>query len=352
MSSPQGASTEHTAVTINLNVNVDAQGKIEVFGSAPDITGEYIIAKKELPVAALYVPEVKVGGVVTVPEGGLIEFWEPSDNLGDIKCRLAGSDAAHTEVAADTYKATAKELVNGLQALLCDEFDCINAAPWSGYSNPEYTKQTDFGRVALSAYAHALFGHVDATAAITNDAAFVEGMLSLNTGFGVNEKNAIQRAGAYAKDVSAADPASWPAYAFEGSSTDANLAIRLVKAILDKAVGAGEVSSVSTPTGTLAEIVRQVLGQDPNRAINADNSERTLDRHMLLRFYENDVVYVSITLELPEVQLGASYSGPLSGANGNTDGSAVADRFKNLSGVIDGKKTYLVKITLGSGEAY
>jgi hypothetical protein len=313
------SSAPHTGVEVQLNININAKGDVEVFGEGkPDVV-EYIIAKKELPVSALY-----AAGASGAPDSGLIEFWEPSDALGDIKCRLAGSDAAHTEVPADAYKTASAAMVAGLQALLEEEFDCVNAAPFSGYvGEEEYTKQDDFGRVALAAYAHSLFGHVDATAAITNDEAFVTGMLAT-------------------RSTAATDPMTWDDAA---DGTNANLAIRLVQAILAKGVASGvySESNVNAITdinsdATLANVVRQVLGQDPNRAINADNSQRTVDKHMVLRFYEGDIIFVSITLQAPTVNIGGSYAGPLTG-------TGIAGRF-------NADKKYNVKIRLGAGTQY
>jgi hypothetical protein len=172
----------------------------------------------------------------------------------------------------------------------------------------EYYKQRDFGRVALATYAHYLFGHVDATAAITNDKAFVEGILSLSDK-GDSEYTA-ERAAAWTKDTTP-DVQSWGA---ASSGTDANLAIRLVKALVQK--GLSDTSATATPTvssvndnnlsETLASIVAQVVGQDTSRLMNYDNSQRTLDQHILLRFIAGDVIYMNIRLRAPAVNVGAT----------------------------------------------
>jgi hypothetical protein len=213
---------------------------------------------------------------------------------------------------AGAYKVAARRLAQGIEALLCDEFDCSGALPFDGYNaNEEYYKQRDFGRVALGAFAHYLFGHVDATAAITNDIAFVHNMLSVTAG-GADETagGAAARYAAWSGVVSG-DVETWN---FESSNLDANLALRLVKAIVSKGKAAGDVTATGpgalvesdvsggdTSVDSLAHIVKQVIGQDSSRANMADGSERTLDKHILLRFYAGDAIYVQIDVKKPTV---------------------------------------------------
>ena len=85
----------------------------------------------------------------------------------------------------------------------------------------------------------------------------------------------------------------------------------MVKALVAKGLDGGvpSVSSVNEPDqdilhGSLANIVKQVVGQDATRLMNVDNSQRTLDQHMLLRFYDGDVIYVNIRLKTPDVYTG------------------------------------------------
>jgi hypothetical protein len=128
------------------------------------------------------------------------------------------------------------------------------------------------------------------------------------------------------------------------SATDANLAVALTKAIVLKGAN-GAVSAVQdTPvralegaqfsTDSLANIVKQVLGQDASRAMTQDNNELSPNVHQMLRFYEGDVIYVSITLKQPGVTVSAGYANA---------GAPVA------SSVTEQK--YDVKITLGPRDA-
>jgi hypothetical protein len=287
-------------IAVNFNVEIDASGNINVFNAATPVVTNVIVAEHTLPVTALYDASGNTG---------LLELWEPSDDQGNIKVQLANVDSSASGGLNLTgkYQTSAKDLAAGLQAILCDTFDCSQASPFSNYtSNVEYYKQRDFGRVAIATYAHYLFGHVDATAAITNDKAFVEGILSLSDKG--DSEDAAERAAAWTKDTQP-NVQSWSS---ASSGTDANLAIRLVKALVQKGLSdtsssaVPTVSSVNDANTTLGHIVGQVVGQDASRLMNSDNSERTLEQHILLRFIAGDVIYMNIRLRAPSVNVGAT----------------------------------------------
>jgi hypothetical protein len=288
-------------ISVNFNVVIDASGNLEVFNAAAPVVTNVLVAEHTLPVTALYDPD---------NNKGLLELWEPENAQGDIHVQLADTDrtASGGLNFAGKYQTAAKEIAAGLEAILCDKFDCSGAAPFSSYTgNVEYYKQRDFGRVALATYAHHLFGHVDATAAITNDKAFVEAMLSTSAG-GDNETagGAAARAAAWTKST-VPNIQSWDV---SSSSSDANLALRLVKTLVAKGLDGAGVPSVSAVSAgnpdSLANIVSQVVGQDASRLMNVDNSQRTRDQHILLRFYEGDVIYLNITVTAPNVSVGAT----------------------------------------------
>jgi hypothetical protein len=291
----------HVAVEVDFNVSIDAESKVILFGDAAPVMQNVIVAEKTLPVTALFDDASSVG---------LIEIWEPSDAQGKIRCQLANNGGADGASLAGAYKVAARRLAQGIQELLCDEFDCSGATPFDEYTaNVEYYKQRDFGRVALGAFAHYLFGHVDATAAITNDVAFVQNMLSVTAG-GADESagGPAARYAAWSKVVSG-DVESWD---FASTNLDANLALRLVEAIVAKgkagaaiagAIVTSDVSGADTAAASLANIVKQVIGQDSSRANSADGSERTLDKHILLRFYAGDVIYVQVNVKKPTVEV-------------------------------------------------
>ena len=320
-------------ISVNFNVVIDASGNLEVFNAAAPVVTNVLVAEHMLPVTALYDP---------VAKKGLLELWEPIDAQGDIRVQLANTDRVTSGGLNLTgaYQVASKAIASGLEAILCDKFDCRGALPFSSYSgNVEYYKQRDFGRVALATYAHHLFGHVDATAAITNDKAFVQAMLSCSAG-GDNETaaGAAARAAAWTKST-VADVQAWDQSA---SSSDANLAIRLVKTLVGKGLdGAGvpTVSSVNAgDTASLANIVSQVVGQDASRLMNVDMSQRTRDQHILLRFYEGDVIYMNITLKSPNVNIGST--------NQLVSKAALEAMYPQNN------NNFTLKITLGSALAY
>ena len=293
-------------VKVNFNVVIDADSKVQLFGEAAPAPTNVIVAEQTLPVTALYDPE---------NSKGLLEIWEPADAQGDIKCQLANSDTSATggPVLTGAYQVAAKRLAAGLEAILCNRFDCSGAIPYNGYlANVEYYKQRDFGRVALGMMAHYLFGHVDATAAITNDKAFVQSMLSVSAGGDdESEAGAAARIAAFTKSTTA----SVEAWNYAASAADANLALRLVKAIVEKGKAGADITSptlvqsaVSAVTNTttdqtLANIVKQVIGQDSSRTQNVDGSQRTREQHLLLRFYAGDVIYINIKVKKPTVEV-------------------------------------------------
>jgi hypothetical protein len=328
-------------VTVNLRVNVDASGNLIVFGAGPDVTSNVVEAVGyQLPVNALFDATLNTTNADGITGAGLIEFWEPSSDLGNIYAKLATSADFSVDSEA-SYLRAAKVMASGLERVLVDSLDAKAAAPFTGYSDVNYTTCSDFGRLSLSAYAHYLFGHAAATAAITNDEAVMSSMLSLTPGsLSVQDgATAAQRYADWTKkamvDAGAAD--AWDA---SQSATDANLAVALTKAIvmkgLNDAVSAVQSTAQSTlegaqfSTDSLANIVKQVLGQDATRAMTQDNNELSPNVHQVLRFYEGDVIYVSITLKQPGVTVSAGYANA---------GAPVA------SSVTEQK--YDVKITLG-----
>jgi hypothetical protein len=292
-------SVPHSPIEVNFNVLIDASGNLEVFNAAKPVVANVLVAERTLPVTALY---------DEANNAGLLELWEPLDAQGDIKVQLADTNRV-SEGGLDLtakYQGASKAIAAGLEAILCDSFDCSGASPFSAYTgNVEYYKQRDFGRVALATYSHYMFGHVDATAAITNDKAFVQGMLSIAAG-GDDETagGAAARAAAFTKSTTA-NVQLWDN---ASSGTDANLALRLVKSLVGKGLdGAGvPITSLvsANDSASLANIVSQVVGQDASRLMNVDNSQRTRDQHILLRFYAGDVIYVNIKLKTPAVNVG------------------------------------------------
>jgi hypothetical protein len=307
-------------IDINFDITVDASSNIALFGGvAPDISGNIILATYQVPVRALYdASDAK----------GLIEFWEPADDLDEIKAKLADGSSVDYDFTG-AYQKYAKRFVKQVQKVLVNQFDCSLAAPYDAYTSEErYYKQRDFSRVALGAMAHDLFGHVDATAAISNDTAFMKAMLSASDdASGAIAVHTGDASGGYEErylawtkktDV-AGDVQTWSgAY----DSTDANLAQRIVKALVSKGLDAEgavvEQGIKNNSEANLAKIVAQVLNQDISRLMNQDNSERTRDVHQLLKFVAGDKLYFNIKLAKPTVNINSNASAALQTSLDNT----------------------------------
>jgi hypothetical protein len=300
-----------TPISVNFNTVIDACGNVTVFGAeaiAP--SGELVVAEYEIPVTCLYTKNASGQDV-----SGLIEFWETSASHGSINCKLAQSIQG---VSGDYYKDTAKLFATEMHKVFCNAFDCSSALPFSAYKSQsqEYWKHRDFGRLALSAHAHDLFGHVAATAAITNDTQFMQSMLSLSKPDGVKaDGTVIQRTQDWSGNLVVQDLSgtTWS----KNSATDANLALRMVWAILSKGLNAnGTVkteqdvyNATTNGSDTLSAIVRQVLGQDASRTMDVDNNELLPELHQLLRFYPGDTIYMNVKLQKPNVSYGTNPQG-------------------------------------------
>lgn len=323
----------HKSIEVNLNVEINANGTLNILGEPLRTPANVIVATETLPAAALYEPSANCA---------LVEFWEDSD-INGIKAQLANSANGEVYDYTGFYKKSAKRIAEGLQAILVGNMDvkkgAISGAPDSTtvYSaspfnlamyNSNSSLMENFGRVALGCYAHYIFGHAQATAAITNDVEFMRGMLSLDSA------NAYVHA-AKVGDAGSEDPSTaW--VALSGSPTDADLARRLVGALLaaNLSAGAPVVSdqTEAAESNKVVDIVKQVVGRDASRATDEDNNKYDVNKHGLLRFYAGDVVYVNIKLVKPIVN-GAS-------------GQQVADATLEDLYTTENEENYSIRITL------
>jgi hypothetical protein len=285
-------------VTVNFNVTVDASGNIDVFGQEqPSITNK-VVAAFNMPPSCLYEmldPSDNTGNAI-------FEFWEPSDALGTRKASLATTKPNYSSLLSNFGYFLSKVFTNSLDASMADPF---NQAKY--LNTPEYYTHPTFGRLALSSYAHYLFGHVAATAAITNDADFISTM---------NKYENINTA-----DINYIGSSSYDKF----SSTNANLAKRLVDKI-------GKLND-----SQVLDIVNQVLGQDATRAMDVDNNEPAPGAKQPLKFYEGDKIYLNVQLTTPSVTYGnGQQSAPLPSkfASDAGDNDATLDR------------SYTIEITL------
>jgi hypothetical protein len=327
-------------VEVNFNITVDADGVVNILGEEAPTVERVIVADVKLPVNALYDAST-----------ALIEFWEPENNVNDIHVSLANSgddiavDASNNPIdLTNAYKVCSKRLARGLQKVLCGKFDASGISPFEDYSDERQYTQRNFGRLTLANIAHDVFGHVDATMAITNDKTYIKSMLSLSSTDYAGIDNPYDASGVRNRyldwnkrsDVSDNNVEN---FTYLSSSSDANLALRLVEEIVIKkgfnngipAQGLSTTSVNDNVSTDLAYIVKQVIGQDASRATNVDGSQRTIEKRTPLRFYENDVIYVTIVAKAPTVNVGSGQ---------RSRSGALAD------------KTYALKITLGNNEEH
>ncbi len=262
-------------VTVNLAVEIDASGTINVFGQEGEVLVNQVVPTITLPVRAFYdAAGLSNNGV----PNSLFEFWEPSDAIGNRRATLSGKsvNGDNSSSQGRDYTKLLKKMVIDFQNVLEGSFDCSGASP---FNDPKYTGNTyyttpdNFGRLALSVYAHYLFGHVAATAAITNDQEFMNNMLSIANGsYKYSDTNSI--------DLQNISP---------GSTSDANLALRIVQGIFTK------------DDNAILSIVESIIGQDASRAMGQDNNQLAPGIRQALRFESGDSFYISIRLTRPEI---------------------------------------------------
>ena len=271
MSAPApGPAPAPATVEVNLNIAVAASGTIDIFTEAFVAPVNVIEADVKLPASALY-----------TATNSMFEFWEPSDATGTRKAALAGDYTAAGEIddADNTrdWQLLTRELANGIQECLEGEFDATLATPFNNVKYAAVHKSLlNFGDLAYRSYLHYVLGHVDATFAISNDAAFKSAMLArdpvhITTPEGVADTFSSTAA---------------------GTKACANLANLLVKAIVSK-----------DRTQILA-IADQVIGQDASRASGEDNNDITGSKRQALKFIAGDIIYMNIQLQTPNIVLG------------------------------------------------
>jgi len=270
-----------TPVSVNLGVEVDVSGNITVFGQPTPVVSNLVIAAAgaTIPVTALF-----TGG------NGLIEFWEPLEAIGELRASLATSSSPF--YTARNYKLLLPALAQGIQGVLDGTKGALNASGATPFSQSmyggdgAYRTPANFGKLALGSYAHYLFGHIHATAAITNDQAIMNAIIDMP--------------GLSTAPFDDANAALWST----GTPTSANIARRLVNALVT-----GE--ALTSNTGNLLSIVKQVLGQDAARAKGVDHTVGVPDMRQLLRFFAGDKIYFNIKLARPT--LSVSNGQPLAG---------------------------------------
>ncbi len=259
-------------VVVNFNINANASGTIDVFGQQVTSMTNFLIANVNIPASNFY----------TGSNSALLTFQ--GSNLDGIQAQLVSNYAPLTSGA----------IMNSINSVIGGSMDCSNAAPYNaaGYANA-YNTQSNFGYVALGAYAHQLFGHVAATAAIDNDSTFVGNM----TG-----------------------------------NTLSNAAHAKIAAILTS-----NIAALTVPAATA--IAKQVIGQDASRAMTVDNDGVTpVPDPQPLKWIAGDVIFMTVTLNAPTVTIAG---GVTADSNAQLNKAYVTTQAASF-----GSNVYPIKITL------
>jgi hypothetical protein len=233
-------------VVVDLGVNTNTSGTIQVFGQNMPSIYNKVVAATKMDYRLLY----------HGPGTALFEF-QGQDN--DITARTVSEFTLNLDNKPAMAAALQSILTGGnLDATAAIPFSNLNNPfnPAMGlkYADPGYRNFATIGELALGCYSHVFFGHVDATAAVSNDTTFITKMN------GTNE-----------------------------SASEANLSGKLANLIY----GLG-VAQATT-------IAKQVIGQDASRAFGADNDNQGVDGWQKLAFKPGDKIYVSITLVPPTI---------------------------------------------------
>jgi hypothetical protein len=232
-----------TNVIVDLGVNTNASGTIQVFGQNLATITDKVVASVGISRTLLFADS----------NNGIIEFQGVDDAI------VGRPDSIFTGVSAGTEGRKAA-LASAIQlSLTTGNLNASTASPFTDVRYgviDSYKNYSSFGSLALGSYAHYLFGHADATAAISNDTAFITKM------DGVVEL-----------------------------SGHAMLGKKLAEAIF------------TLDNAACTSIAKQVIGQDASRAFGIDNDNQGVDGWQQLAFKQGDKIYVSITLDRPEVAL-------------------------------------------------
>jgi hypothetical protein len=226
-------------VTVNMDVTVEASAEVVVFGQASEMVPDVIVADIKLPVTDLY------KGV----DDGIFQFYGVTlPNEEDVLVEDIIGERNYN------FTGETQQLENDIHTIINGGFDCSQAYPFADNYSAEYHTYQSFGRVALAAYTHSLFGHVAATAAIDNETKFFEKM----NGHG---------------------------------PSDARLAHEITTKIYYMSVEG------------VTKIVKQVIGQDSSRARNEDNDLNNPVGRQSLEFIAGDIIYITIRLLPPIVSI-------------------------------------------------
>ncbi len=230
---------QYTPVSVNLNINVDTQHSVTIFEDVPAEINNIIKCKTKLPVSHFY----NSGDI----DEALFEFQgRDNDIIGRVIDNFAISQ--RNQSLNDSLESILTDETNDF-----DQLNATNAVPFNilnKYTNDNYKKYKSIGNLVLAIYAHYLFGHVQATAAIVNDTYIID-------------------------------------YMNGASETDAKIISSLVNAIYDM----DELAAT--------KVCKQVIGQDASRTRDVDNDLSSPASWQRLQWKTGDIIYVQVTILPP-----------------------------------------------------
>ena len=306
------AERKHNSVIVNLFANVDAQGDIDLVKSDEKSVTNIVVCLTDLPVNALY----------TDVSDGIIEFWEDPANADVLDACVSDSSLANgvgndgtTPAVQDGFDVARRNFLSqgldniangrgtsgvqgsaGLEAIAAPPFNDAKYA-----SVTQYHAFPTFGALGLASYAHQLYNHVAATAAIDNDTELVN-------------------------------------YFNSNITPNAQIGLGLANALR------------ATTADVCADIVKQVLSQDQSRSGGKDNTDAEPLGHQALMFAAGDIIYVTVNLKKPTVTV--ANAGPPAAPVAAPDGSTTPSAVANLTGsdsMVD--ISYTLQITLSAADA-
>ena len=248
MANAVDSSANSVTVVMPFDIQV-VSSLVELFGvSAEDISG-YVLDLGQVAGS--------LAGFYVDGSNCLIEYQQASGDRDDLTAQTAAAAAANY-----AKKAVATALAAALHATLIDESEVINTGvkvnSGEGTDIPmksQYTPYQSLGDFVVEWLAANVFGHPQATVAISNDEAII----------------ALLHAQAVGEDADVAEVSTL---------TTGAVAMRLIQALYQ----ASEVN--------LQNVAEQVLEQDPTRFRSEDNKED----FEALKWQVGDVVYFKIQL--------------------------------------------------------
>lgn len=243
-------------VQVDLQFNVNAQSIVEVFEDSPQpLTNVIVFPEFTLPINRLYESTAAGGSLFRFQGqdnqivGELDDVFATNENKALLKADLQRMISSYCVARDINYD------INNLSIIGSDNL----ATPFSNYTNSQHyswPNNIGVGGLILSVYAHYLFGHAQATAAISNDTTIISNILS-----------------------------------------DADGTPRIAENLAN--------SVYSMIQFDASKIVKQVLGQDASRATNVDNDLSDPAAWQQLKWLEGDIIFMQLTVQPPTVVIGS-----------------------------------------------